>query len=196
MSLRALTLALTALTVFGADKPQVKFSTSLGAFTLELEPEAAPRTVANFLGYVKSGHFRGTLFHRVKSNFMIQGGGVLPNGGEKPGKAPIRNEAKEAAAKGVTNVRGAVAMARTTDPHSATAQFFINVADNAFLDMPDQSGWGYCAFGHVISGMDTVDKIRTVQTRPTDWRPLTDILITGATVVNAPKSTTKKSPRK
>ena len=195
MSLRALTLALTALALFGADKPQVKFTTSLGAFTLELDPDAAPKTVANFLGYVKSGHFKGTTFHRVIPKFMIQGGGVLPNGSEKPGKAPIQNEAREATAKGLKNVRGSVAMARTNAPHSATAQFFINTVDNAFLDYPGQDGWGYCVFGKVVEGMETVDRIKDVQTRPGD-RPVKDVLITGASVVGASKAAPKTAAKK
>ena len=176
--------AFATLAAFAAaPKPQVAFTTSLGSFTVQLEPDAAPATSANFLAYVKSGHYKGTTFHRVISRFMIQGGGMTADGAEKAGKAPIKNEAKEASAKGLKNVRGSIAMARTSDPHSATAQFFVNVVDNGFLDYPGQDGWGYCVFGKVVKGMDIVDKIKDVQTGPGD-RPVTPVVITDAKVVN------------
>ncbi len=183
MRFRAFALAFVALAAFSAaPKPKVKFTTNLGSFTLELEPAAAPKTVANFLAYVRSGHYKGTIFHRVIAKFMIQGGGMTAEGQEKPTQGPIPNEAQQALEKGVRNTRGAIAMARTPEPHSATSQFFVNTVDNAALDFPSQDGWGYCAFGHVIEGMATVDKIRDVKTDPGD-RPLQPVLIESATVV-------------
>jgi peptidyl-prolyl cis-trans isomerase B (cyclophilin B) len=140
----------------------VKFTTNHGSFTLELNAEKAPKTVANFLAYVEAGHYDNTIFHRVIKNFMIQGGGFEPNMDQKPCKEQIENEA----ANGLKNKRGTVAMARTNDPHSATAQFFINTVDNDFLDFkaPSGQGWGYCVFGEVVEGLDVVDKIRAVAT--------------------------------
>ena len=194
MRLRTALLALLVLPALAAaPKPKVKFTTNLGAFTLELDPEAAPKTVANFLGYVKSGQYPGTTFHRVISKFMIQGGGMTANGAEKPTKAPVVNEAKEAFAKGLKNVRGTVAMARTSAPHSATAQFFVNVVDNPFLDYPGQDGFGYCVFGQVVDGMDTVDKIRAVPTGRGD-KPLADVVITAA-VLEGAKAPGKKAAK-
>ncbi len=136
--------------------------TNYGAIGIELDADRAPVTVENFLGYVRAGHFDNTLFHRVIDGFMIQGGGFEPGMRQKPTRAPIRNEADN----GLKNARYTVAMARTSDPHSATAQFFINVADNAFLDFRDASrdGWGYCVFGRVTEGADVVDRIRGVRT--------------------------------
>ena len=195
MRLRAALLALLVLPVLAAGpKPKVKITTNLGSFTLELDPEAAPKTVANFLGYVKSGQYPGTTFHRVIPNFMIQGGGMTANGGEKPTQPPVVNEAKESFGKGLKNVRGTVAMARTSMPHSATAQFFVNVVDSSFLDYPGQDGYGYCVFGKVVEGMDTVDKIRAVPTGRGD-KPLADVLITGA-VLEGGKAPAKKAAAK
>jgi peptidyl-prolyl cis-trans isomerase B (cyclophilin B) len=136
--------------------------TSHGEIGIELYAEQAPATVANFLAYVRAGHFDNTLFHRVIDGFMIQGGGFGPDFKPKPTRAPIQNEA----ANGLKNERYSVAMARTSDPHSATAQFFINVADNDFLDhrSRDAKGWGYCVFGRVVSGTDVVDRIESVAT--------------------------------
>ena len=183
MSFRTLALALATLAACAAaPKPKVQFATNLGSFTVELEPDAAPKTVANFLDYVRAGHYQGTTFHRVIASFMIQGGGLTANGQEKPAKAPIVNEAKQSAEKGVRNTRGAIAMARTMEPHSATDQFFVNTVDNGFLDFPGQDGWGYCAFGHVIEGMATVDKIKGVKTGPGD-RPLQPVTILSAKVL-------------
>ncbi len=127
---------------------------------IELNPEKAPQTVANFLEYSKSGHYEGTIFHRVIAEFMIQGGGFTPELEKKPTKDPIKNEADN----GLSNKRGTIAMARTGDPHSASAQFFINVVDNDRLDHKDKTnnGWGYCVFGKVVEGMDVVDRIREV----------------------------------
>ena len=143
--------------------PSVVLETSEGDITIELNPEKAPKTVENFLGYVDSGHYDGTIFHRVISNFMIQGGGMDAQLGEKSTGAPIENEADN----GLKNERGTIAMARTSDPHSATAQFFINAVDtNSFLNHTGKSGsgWGYCVFGQVTDGLDVVDKIRQAQT--------------------------------
>jgi peptidyl-prolyl cis-trans isomerase A (cyclophilin A) len=138
---------------------KVKLSTSQGDIVLELDREKAPKSVDNFLQYVKAGHYDGTIFHRVIVDFMIQGGGMKADLSEKPTRAPIPLESRN----GLSNVRGSVAMARTPDPNSATAQFFINVKDNAFLDQPNsRDGNGYAVFGKVVSGMDVVDKIRAV----------------------------------
>jgi cyclophilin family peptidyl-prolyl cis-trans isomerase len=142
------------------DNPQVLLKTNMGDMVLELYPDKAPKTVANFLQYVKTGQYNGTIIHRVIDGFMIQGGGVDQNMKEKPTKAPIENEARN----GLKNEAYTVAMARTSDPHSATAQFFINVNNNSFLDYPSRDGWGYAVFGKVIKGTDTVDKIRKVET--------------------------------
>jgi len=193
----SLALALTALGAFAADaaKPRVKFTTSLGAFTVELEPEAAPKTVANFLANVRSGHYKGTTFHRVIAKFMVQGGGMTAKGQEKPVKASVENEAKQSSEKGLKNVRGSVAMARTMEPHSAKAQFFVNVVDNAFLDYPGRDGWGYCVFGKVVEGMETVDAIKDVKTGPGD-KPLKPVLITAAVVEGDKTPAKKKAPRK
>ncbi|MDR0634059.1 MAG: peptidylprolyl isomerase [Azoarcus sp.] len=140
----------------------VKLHTNRGTITLELDADKAPVTVENFLGYAHAGHYDNTVFHRVIDGFMIQGGGFAPGMTQKPTREPIRNEADN----GLRNTRGTIAMARTGDPHSATAQFFINVANNDFLDFraPDPQGWGYCVFGRVIDGLDVVDAIRGVNT--------------------------------
>ena len=183
MRLPVFILAFAALAASAASPlPRVRITTNLGSFTLELEPEAAPRTVANFLAYVRAGHYAGTTFHRVIAKFMIQGGGMTADGREKATREPVQNEARQALEKGVRNVRGAIAMARTGDPHSATSQFFINTVDNPFLDHPGQDGWGYCAFGRVVEGMNTVDRIKDVKTGTAD-RPLQPVIIQGAEVV-------------
>jgi peptidyl-prolyl cis-trans isomerase A (cyclophilin A)/peptidyl-prolyl cis-trans isomerase B (cyclophilin B) len=147
-----------------AANPQVGIKTSLGTIVLELYPDKAPLTVANFLQYAKDGHYDGTLFHRVIPGFMIQGGGFDAGFKQKPVRKPVKNEA----ANGLKNQVGTIAMARTPDPHSATAQFFINVADNAPLDFrfPTAEGYGYTVFGKVIKGMDVVDRIVKVPTGP------------------------------
>jgi peptidyl-prolyl cis-trans isomerase B (cyclophilin B) len=135
--------------------------TNYGAITLKLDADKAPKTAANFAQYVKDGFYDGTIFHRVIPNFMVQGGGFTPEMEQKPTREPIQNEADN----GLTNATGTVAMARTSDPHSASAQFFINVADNTFLDKArSQDGWGYAVFGEVIDGMDVVNKIKGVPT--------------------------------
>ena len=138
----------------------IKLTTNHGAITLELDAEKAPRSAANFLAYVESGHYDNTIFHRVIDGFMIQGGGFEPGMKQKPTRAPIENEAKN----GLKNTIGTLAMARTPNPHSASAQFFINVANNGFLDYPGQDGWGYAVFGKVTQGLDVVQKIAKVKT--------------------------------
>jgi peptidyl-prolyl cis-trans isomerase B (cyclophilin B) len=134
-----------------------------GRVILELDQQRTPQTVENFLTYVNDGFYDGTVFHRVIPNFMIQAGGYGP--GLAPVRTGLRKPVKNEAAAGGSNTRGAVAMARTADPHSATSQFFISVADNLFLDHPGQDGWGYCVFGRVVEGMDVVDRIKNVKTQ-------------------------------
>ncbi len=142
-------------TVAGADPVKVLMQTSQGDIQLSLDRDKAPETVDNFVQYVQAGFYDGTIFHRVISNFMIQGGGFTPDMQKKPTRDPIQNEAKN----GLKNKRGSIAMARTSDPHSATAQFFINHKDNDFLDYPSRDGWGYAVFGEVTGGMEVVDRI-------------------------------------
>jgi peptidyl-prolyl cis-trans isomerase B (cyclophilin B) len=160
----------------------VTLETSMGSIRIALDAERAPETVANFLQYVRDGHFDNTVFHRVIDGFMIQGGGFAPGMSQKPTRAPVRNEA----ANGLRNEKYTLAMARTSDPHSATAQFFINVADNAFLDHKAPSGdaWGYCVFGRVVDGTDVVDRIRAVKTGTRGFHrdvPVDDVVIRHAT---------------
>lgn len=140
----------------------VKLHTNFGVITLELDAEKAPKTVENFKQYVRDGHYDNTIFHRVISNFMIQGGGFEPGMKQKSTRAPIENEANN----GLANKVGTIAMARTSDPHSASAQFFINVSDNDFLNhsAPTMQGWGYAVFGRVVDGMDVVEQIKAVKT--------------------------------
>jgi len=162
----------------------VRLHTSFGPITINLDADKAPKTVANFLDYVKNGHYDGTIFHRVINGFMIQGGGFAPGMRQKPTGAAVANEA----GNGLRNDRYTVAMARTSDPHSATAQFFINVADNAFLNhsAPTAQGWGYCVFGRVTEGMDVVDKIKAVATGRSGMHsdvPQQDVLIERAEVI-------------
>ena len=180
--LAALLLAVALPCAAWAQK--VVLSTSEGDITLELDREKAPRTVDNFLQYVKSGHYDGTIFHRVIDNFMIQGGGMQANMTEKPTRAPIPLEARN----GLQNLRGTVAMARTMVPDSATAQFFINVRDNPFLDAANaRDGHGYAVFGKVVAGMDVVDRIKAVPTTsrgPHQNVPATPIIIRKATLEN------------
>ena len=144
----------------------ILMKTTKGDIKLELDAEKAPKTVANFLKYVESGHYTDTIFHRVISNFMIQGGGMTAGMNQKQAPHTVENEANN----GLKNVRGSIAMARTSDPHSAGAQFFINVVDNGFLAFtaPTRQGWGYCVFGKVVEGMNVVDAIRNVPTGPGD----------------------------
>ena len=160
----------------------VKLHTNHGVITLQLDAAKAPNTVKNFLGYVNAGFYSNTIFHRVIPNFMIQGGGFEPGMNQKKVNAPIKNEA----ANGLKNDKYTIAMARTGDPHSATAQFFINTKDNGFLDYPGQDGWGYCVFGKVIEGKDVVDAIGKVQTGFRGGMqdvPQQDVIITSAEVV-------------
>jgi len=142
--------------------PRVKLQTNMGDIIIELSSDKAPNSVNNFLSYVKSGFYNGTIFHRVISNFMIQGGGFSQDYKKKDTNAPVKNEADN----GLSNKRGTIAMARTSDPHSATAQFFINVVDNPFLNFRSKTsqGWGYTVFGKVIQGMDVADKMRNTPT--------------------------------
>ena len=169
------------------ETPRVKFATTAGDFVVEVYPDKAPKTVENFLQYVKDKHYDGTLFHRVIPNFMIQGGGFDAKFIQKPTRAPVVHEGREALAKGgPKNVVGTLAMARTNDPQSATAQFFINVKDNAFLD-PTAQSFGYTVFGKVVSGMDVIEKIKVTPTGaagpfPSDV-PKTPILINSASLV-------------
>jgi peptidyl-prolyl cis-trans isomerase A (cyclophilin A) len=167
--------------------PQVKFVTNAGEFVVEVYPDKAPKTAENFLQYVRDKHYDGTIFHRVIGNFMVQGGGFDTRYMERPSRAPVMHEGREALAKGgPRNTVGTLAMARTNAPHSATAQFFINVVDNAFLD-PTPQQWGYTVFGKVVSGMDTIQKIKSTPTGsggpfPSDV-PRTPIVIQSATVL-------------
>jgi len=166
----------------------VKLHTNLGTITLELDAARAPETVKNFLAYVQSGHYANTLFHRVIDGFMIQGGGFEPGMKQKATLAPIKNEADIAVKAGLRNQRYTIAMARTSEPHSATAQFFINVNDNGFLDhsAPTPQGWGYCAFGKVVEGQDVVDRIKAAKTGRSGGHqdvPLEDVVIERTEVV-------------
>jgi len=160
----------------------VILTTNHGNIKIELDAEKAPKTVANFISYVESGHYNGTIFHRVIDGFMIQGGGFEPGMKQKATNAPIENEAKN----GLKNARYSIAMARTGDPNSASAQFFINTQNNSFLDYPGQDGWGYCVFGTVTEGTDVVDKIKAVKTTRTGMFqdvPVENVVIEKAEVV-------------
>lgn len=161
----------------------VNLETNYGLIVLKLEPAKAPKTVANFLAYVQEGFYDGTIFHRVIDNFMIQGGGFVPGMKQKPTRPTIENEAKN----GLRNARGSIAMARTNEPHSASSQFFINVADNDFLNhsSPTPEGWGYCVFGQVVEGMEVVDRIKGTATTTRQGHqnvPTMDIVINRAWV--------------
>ncbi|AKZ63138.1 peptidylprolyl isomerase [Herbaspirillum hiltneri N3] len=160
----------------------VLFTTNHGNFTVELDAEKAPKTVENFLAYVNSGHYSGTIFHRVIDGFMIQGGGFEPGMKQKPTNDPVENEAKN----GLKNEPYTLAMARTSAPHSASAQFFVNVKNNSFLDFPGQDGWGYCVFGKVTDGTDVIDKIKNVKTTRSGMFadvPVEDVVIEKAEVI-------------
>ncbi|MFN7781090.1 MAG: peptidylprolyl isomerase [Betaproteobacteria bacterium] len=161
----------------------IRLHTNHGTIGIELDETRAPKTAANFIAYVKSGHYDNTLFHRVINGFMIQGGGFAPGMKQKPTQAPVENEAHN----GLKNAKYTVAMARTSDPHSAPAQFFINVADNDFLNhtAPTGSGWGYCVFGKVVEGTDVVDKIKALATTRAGMHqdvPAQDVVIERAEV--------------
>jgi len=162
--------------------PMIKLHTNHGTITLQLDAGKAPLSTKNFIDYVNSGFYDGTIFHRVMDNFMIQGGGFEPGMKQKPTQAPVKNEA----ANGLKNVKYSIAMARTNDPHSATAQFFINVSDNDFLDYPGQDGWGYAVFGMVTNGTEVIDAIKKVKTGNSGFHqnvPKEDVIITKAEVV-------------
>ena len=168
-----------------AEAPRVKFATTMGDIVVEVYPDKAPKTVENFLQYVRDKHYDGTIFHRVIDNFMIQGGGMTATMAEKKTRAPVPHEGRMALEKGLKNTVGTLAMARTNDPDSATAQFFINVKDNAFLD-PTPSAFGYTVFGKVVSGMDVVNRIKAVPTGSSGMHsdvPKTPVVITSATIV-------------
>lgn len=180
------TLALGISTLFAtahaeSNNPKVLFQTTAGNFTVELYPEKAPKTVENFLQYVKDKHYNGTIFHRVIPNFMVQGGGFSPEMQQKATRPPVPLEVNSK----LKNNRGTIAMARTSDPNSATAQFFINVVDNQNLNAPRPDGYGYAVFGEVIQGMDVVDKIRSTPTTNSGMYqdvPRTPIVINSATL--------------
>ncbi|KAF3998886.1 peptidylprolyl isomerase [Glaciimonas immobilis] len=160
----------------------VILTTNYGNITIELEAEKAPKSVENFLAYVNSGHYNGTIFHRVIDGFMVQGGGFEPGMKQKPTNDTVENEAKN----GLKNLPYTLAMARTSDPHSASAQFFINIQNNSFLDYPGQDGWGYCVFGKVTEGMEVVDAIKAVKTSRTGMFadvPVKDVIIEKAEVI-------------
>ncbi len=180
-----LLLGLMMTTANAAAPVRVLMKTSMGDITLELDAEKAPKSTANFVQYVKDGHYDGLVFHRVIRGFMIQGGGYEADYKQRKTRAPIENEAKN----GLKNERGTIAMARTNDPHSATSQFFINHADNEFLNYSPQRGMGYAVFGKVVDGMDVVDKIAETPTGPIppfgQDVPVTQVLIEKATLVEA-----------
>jgi len=162
----------------------IKLHTNHGVITIELDEQRAPLTAANFLQYVKDGHYTNTVFHRVIDGFMIQGGGFEPGMKQKPTRPPVKNEADNK----LKNTTYTIAMARTSDPHSASAQFFINVADNGFLDhtAPSPQGWGYCVFGKVTGGMEVVDKIKGVKTGSKGMHqdvPVQDVIIEKAEII-------------
>ena len=190
MALALSTLGLAQAQNATSATPQVKFTTSAGEFVVELYPDKAPNTVENFVTYVRDGHYNGSIFHRVINNFMIQGGGYDARYMEKPTRPSIKHEGAEAKAKGgPTNTVGTIAMARTNNPHSASAQFFINVNNNDFLNhsAPSGQGWGYVVFGKVISGMEVVNKIKQMPTGaggpfPSDV-PQTQVVIQSAALV-------------
>ena len=166
-----------------AAQPKVEFVTTMGNFVVQLDPARAPKTVANFLDYVKSGFYKGTIFHRVIPGFMVQGGGFTADMQKKPTRAPIPLESQN----GLRNLKGTIAMARTSDPNSATSQFFINVADNSSLDYPKPDGYGYAVFGKVVQGMDVVDKIVTQPTKdvgPYQNVPVKPVIIESAKLLN------------
>jgi peptidyl-prolyl cis-trans isomerase A (cyclophilin A)/peptidyl-prolyl cis-trans isomerase B (cyclophilin B) len=178
-------LALSGAVLAATNAPQVSLKTNMGEIVLELDHDKAPKSVDNFLQYVKSGFYKGTIFHRVIDGFMIQGGGFDKNMKQKATKKPVVNEAQN----GLQNTTYSVAMARTGDPNSATSQFFINVADNAALDYPGRDGFGYTVFGKVISGMDVVDKIRAVPVAdkgPFENVPVKQVVIESATLLKNP----------
>jgi peptidyl-prolyl cis-trans isomerase B (cyclophilin B) len=176
----ALVVALLAAVSPVKQHPRVTLDTTKGKIVIELYPDKAPKTVDNFLKYVKEGHYDGTVFHRVIAGFMIQGGGYEASGAERPTRPPIENESNNE----LKNARGTIAMARTSDPHSATAQFYISVVDNRSLDYSSApQRWGYAVFGKVVEGMDVVDAIAAVKTAPGD-KPIEPVVIKKATATH------------
>ncbi|WP_236251038.1 peptidylprolyl isomerase [Jeongeupia sp. HS-3] len=162
-----------------AANPQVELVTNKGKIVLELYPEKAPATVANFLQYVKDKHYDSTIFHRVVAGFVVQGGGFDAKMNQKATRAPVKNEAQAAFKAGLKNDRGTVAMARTNDPNSASSQFYVNLKNNDFLNWPGSDGFGYAVFGKVVAGLDVVDKIAAVKTMPGD-APLEPVVLQSA----------------
>ncbi|APR04887.1 peptidylprolyl isomerase [Thauera chlorobenzoica] len=186
-------LATTALSALAAN-PMVELKTSQGEIVVELFADKAPKSAENFVQYVKDGHYDGTVFHRVIDGFMIQGGGFDADMKQKGTRAPIQNEAKN----GLKNEPGTLAMARTADPHSASAQFFINLVPNTFLDYPSRDGWGYAVFGKVVKGMDVVEKIAKVPTANRGFHqnvPLEAVLIERAHVLEGAAAPASKTAR-
>ena len=184
-------LTLSGAVLAANPAPQVSLKTSMGVIVLELDQEKAPKSVENFLQYVKSGFYKGTVFHRVIDGFMVQGGGFDQKMTQKPTNKPVQNEAQN----GLRNLPYTIAMARTSDPHSATAQFFINVSENTPLDYPGRDGFGYTVFGKVISGMDVVDKIKATpvaDSGPYQNVPVKPIVIESATLLNGGAGKTVK----
>jgi peptidyl-prolyl cis-trans isomerase A (cyclophilin A) len=184
-------LTLSSVVLAAGAAPQVSLKTNLGTIVVELDQEKAPKSVDNFLQYVKSGFYKGTIFHRVIDGFMVQGGGFSKNMVQKPTNKPIENEAKN----GLHNLPYTIAMARTGDPHSATSQFFINVGENTPLDYPGRDGFGYTVFGKVVSGMDVVDKIKATPVAdagPYQNVPVTPIVIESATLLSGAAHKTVK----
>jgi cyclophilin family peptidyl-prolyl cis-trans isomerase len=187
-------LSVTSRAYCNQEQLMVKMQTNQGTIVIQLDSERAPKTVENFLRYVKEGFYNGTIFHRVINDFMIQGGGFTPDYQQKPTHEPIANEAHN----GLKNVVGSIAMARTADPHSATAQFFINVKDNHFLDYTDSTvrGWGYAVFGKVVAGMEVVNKIKELKTGSKgpfkQDVPLTDLVIETVSLLETPVTVPKK----
>lgn len=186
--------ALTSIVLFGlvppasaaGEQPRVRLQTTRGDIVIELDQARAPKTVENFLSYVKSGFYEGTIFHRVIPGFMVQGGGMDESLRQKPTNPPVANEADN----GLMNARGTIAMARTNDPHSATAQFFVNTVDNPFLNFKAKTagGWGYCVFGKVVEGMEVVDAIEHLPTGSRGMHtdvPVTPVVIKGASLAEA-----------
>ena len=175
--------AAVAATPQVSSNQRVQFKTSMGNFTVEVYPDKAPKTVTNFLQYVKDGFYKGTIFHRVMDGFMIQGRGFTPDMKQKDTRPPVEIESKN----GLKNDKYTIAMARTMDPNSATAQFYVNVVDNNMLNYPGQDGYGYTVFGKIVDGTDTIDKIKAVETTtkfPHQNVPVKPILIESATVVS------------
>ena len=190
-TLFAVAVAAAALGATPALAQKVELDTTAGKIVLQLDAKAAPQTVENFVAYVKAGHYDGTQFHRVIDGFMIQGGGFTGDFRQKPTRPPVKNEAEQASKAGLLNTPGTIAMARTSDPHSASSQFFINVADNKFLNFrePTVQGYGYTVFGKVVEGMDVVNAIAKTKTGPAgpfaSDVPVTRVTITSAKVLDA-----------